>query len=107
MATDAFAIVETGGKQYRAAVGQLLDVEKLAVEPGQEVAFDQILLVSDDNGTRVGAPLVEGATVKAEVTEQGRGRKVTVFKMKRRKDYRRKQGHRQAFTRVRITAIEG
>ncbi len=107
MATDAFAIVETGGKQYRAAVGQLLDVEKLPVEPGQEVAFDQILLVSDDNGTRVGAPLVEGATVKAEVTEQGRGRKVTVFKMKRRKQYRRKQGHRQAFTRVRITAIEG
>lgn len=102
-----FAIVETGGKQYHAAVGDLLEIEKIAGEPGNVVDLDQVLLVSDDNGVRVGTPLVEGAKVKAEVTEHGRGRKIIVFKRKRRKNYRRKQGHRQSFTQVRITAIEG
>ena len=102
-----FAIVETGGKQYQASVGDLLEIEKIAGDPGNEVELDQVLLVSDENGVRVGTPLVEGAKVKAEVTEHGRGPKIIVFKMRRRKNYRRKQGHRQAFTQVRITAIEG
>ena len=102
-----FAIVETGGKQYQASVGDLLEIEKIAGDLGNEVELGKVLLVSDENGVRVGTPLVEGAIVKAEVTEHGRGPKITVFKMKRRKNYRRKQGHRQAFTQVRVTAIEG
>ena len=102
-----FAIVETGGKQYQAFIGDLLEIEKIAGDPGNEVELDQVLLVSDENGVRVGTPLVEGAKVKAEVTEHGRGPKIIVFKMKRRKNYRLKKGHRQAFTQVRITAIEG
>lgn len=102
-----FAIVQTGGKQYRAAVGDHLDIELLKAEPGQTVEFDQVLLVNDDNGTRVGAPLVDGAKVVAEVTKHDKARKIVVFKMKRRKNYRRKQGHRQAYTRVKITGIEG
>ena len=102
-----FAIVETGGKQYRTAVGESLEVEKLGIETGGEVAFDKVLLVSDEEGTRVGAPYVDGAVVKGQVESNHRGNKIIVFKMKRRKQYRRKQGHRQSLTRVRITAIEG
>jgi large subunit ribosomal protein L21 len=103
-----YAIVETGGKQYRAAVGDLLDVELLGKETGEEVVFDKVLLVRADDGTRVGQPYVEGAVVRAQVAAADvADKKVIVFKMKRRKDYRRKAGHRQHHTRVRVTAIEG
>lgn len=102
-----YAIVETGGKQYRAAVGEVLQVEKLGVDEGTEVTFDRVLLVTGEGGTRVGRPYVEGAVVKAEVTENDRAKKILIFKKRRRKNYARRQGHRQYYTRVRITAIEG
>ncbi len=102
-----YAIVETGGKQYRAAVGDEFKVEKLGIDAGGEVTFDRVLLVSGEAGTRVGKPYVEGAVVKAEVAENGLAKKIIVFKKRRRKGYTRKQGHRQHYTRVRITAIEG
>jgi len=102
-----FAIVETGGKQVRAAVGESVEVEKLGIDEGGDVSFDKILLVSGEDGTKVGAPYVDGAVVKGQVVSNHRGPKITVFKMKRRKQYRLKQGHRQSLTRVRITAIEG
>ena len=102
-----FAIVETGGKQYRAAVGDVLHVEKLNSNEGDSVLFDRVLMVSDDKGTRVGTPIVDGAVVKGTLKAQGKDDKIVVFKMKRRKDHRRKQGHRQLYSAVQITAIEG
>ena len=103
-----YAIVETGGKQYRAEVGETLQVELLGEETGAAVEFDKVLLVRDDGGTRVGTPYVDGAVVKAEVTAgDAKGKKITVFKMKRRKGYRLKRGHRQRYSEVRVTAIEG
>ena len=101
-----YAIVETGGKQYQAEVGQVLDVELLKGEQGDTVEFDQVLMVRDDNGTRVGTPVVEGARVKGEITGTVKGPKLVVFKMRRRKGYRNKTGHRQAYSQVKITAIE-
>ena len=101
-----YAIVETGGKQYQAEVGQVLDVELLKGEQGDTVEFDQVLMVRDDNGTRVGTPVVEGASVKGEITGTVKGPKIVVFKMRRRKGYRNKTGHRQAYSQVKITAIE-
>jgi large subunit ribosomal protein L21 len=100
-----FAIIRTGGKQYCVQPGDLLDVERLAAEQGQPVAFDNILLIDDDKETLVGTPLLENALVKGEVVEQHRDRKILVFKKKRRKQYRRTRGHRQALTKVRILAI--
>jgi large subunit ribosomal protein L21 len=102
-----FAIVETGGKQYRAAVGDVLEIEKLDQAEGDIVEFDRILMVSSEKGTRVGTPTVAGVVVKATLKAQTKGDKIIVFKMKRRKGYRRKQGHRQNYTQVTITAIEG
>ncbi len=102
-----FAIVETGGKQYRAEPGSVLEVESLGVAAGEKVTFDRVLLVNDDKGTRVGTPVVDGVTVKGEVTGETKGSKIIVFKMKRRKNYRRKAGHRQQYTCVKITAIKG
>lgn len=108
MDATTYAIVETGGKQYRAAVGDELEVELLGVEQGQTVEFDRVLLVRGGDAVRVGTPYVEGALVKGLVTNpDAKGRKITVFKMKRRKGYRLKRGHRQRHTRVRVTAIEG
>ena len=101
-----YAIVETGGKQYQASVGDVLEVERLDVEPGQTVEFDRVLLVRDDGGTQVGTPVVDGAIVKGEALGEAKANKVIVFKMKRRKGYRRKAGHRQLHARVKITAIE-
>lgn len=99
------AIIRTGGKQYRVRAGDILDVEKLGAEPGATVAFDEVLLVDDDKETLVGTPVVERALVRAEVIAQHRDQKIIVFKKKRRKQYRRTRGHRQALTRVRILAL--
>lgn len=100
-----FAIIATGGKQYRVVPGMSLAVERLALEPGATIEFDRVLLLADDEDVRVGNPTVDGATVRAHVLEQGRARKITVFKYKAKSNYRRKTGHRQALTRLRITEI--
>lgn len=97
-----YAIFITGGKQYRAAEGETIFVEKLEGEEGQEVVFDQVLLA----GNKVGTPLVEGAKVTGTIEKQGKGKKIIVFKMKAKKNYRKKQGHRQAYTKVVIKSIE-
>jgi large subunit ribosomal protein L21 len=101
-----YAVFQTGGKQFRAEPGTRLRVPSLDVEPGGSVTFDQILLAGDGAETvQVGTPTVEGATVKAEVLRHGRGDKVIVFKRKRRKGYRKKQGHRQGFTEIRVDEV--
>ena len=99
------AVVETGGKQYRVAVGDCVRVEKLSTAAGEIVELSRVLLLSDEGEIKAGTPLVEGASVKAEVLCHGRDKKIRVFKMKRRKKYRRTQGHRQAFTQIRVTEI--
>jgi len=99
-----FAVIKTGGKQYRVAADDLLKVEKIKGEPGEIVQFGEVLVVGGDTPT-LGAPVVAGASVAAEVIEQGRGPKVIAFKKRRRKNSRRKRGHRQEFTLVRITEI--
>ncbi len=101
-----YAVVATGGKQYKVQQGDVLRVEKLAGDVGSEVAFDQVLMFSDGENVQIGQPVVEGAVVKGHIIEQGRRKKVLVFKYKRRKRYRRKQGHRQPYTAVKIDAIE-
>ena len=101
-----YAIVRTGGKQYKVSEGDLLTVEKLGGEVGQAVAFEDVLLFSDGETVNVGQPVLENVSVKGEIVEQLRAKKVLVFKYKRRKRYRRKQGHRQQYTTVRIDAIE-
>ena len=102
-----YAVVKTGGKQVRVSPGQSIRVEKLAGDVGEAISFDEVLMVGGDGEARVGTPLVEGASVRGTIAEQGRGAKITVFKMKRRKGYRRKQGHRQDYTEVRVESIEG
>jgi large subunit ribosomal protein L21 len=99
-----YAIVRTGGKQYRVHEGDEIDVELLGIESG-EVAFDEVLFVSDGKTGRVGAPHVEGATVRGELLEQVKGPKVVVYKYKRRQNYQRKVGHRQKYSRVKITSV--
>ena len=100
-----YAVIKTGGKQYRVVQGERLKVEKLDVEVGGTVTLDQILMVSDGDKTTIGSPIVKGATVKATVVSHGRGDKVMIFKMRRRKHYRKTQGHRQSFTEIKIEAI--
>jgi large subunit ribosomal protein L21 len=100
-----YAIIQTGGKQYRVAPGDVLRVERLPGERGDEVVLDQVLLVNDGENVQVGQPLVQGATVRTQIVQQGKGKKVLVFKKKRRKNYRRKQGHRQLFTALQIGEI--
>ena len=100
-----YAIVKTGGKQYKVAAGDLLNVEKLEAEEGSAVTFDQVLMVGEGAEVKVGAPTVEGAAVEAKVIKNGKAKKIIVFKMKRKKNYRRKKGHRQPFTKVEITKI--
>jgi large subunit ribosomal protein L21 len=102
-----YAIIETGGRQVQAVPGEQVKVERLEASVGDTVRFDKVMLVNRDGKVELGRPFVEGATVTATVTEQGRGSKVLVFKMKRRKGYRRTRGHRQAFTAVRVDSIEG
>lgn len=100
-----FAIVESGGKQYRVSEGEMIDVERLAVAKGDTVTLDRVLMVADGDQVRVGKPLVEGARVQARVVDQGRGPKIIVFKYKPKIRYRVKSGHRQSFTRLRIEQI--
>ncbi len=100
-----YAVIKTGGKQYRVVQGERLKVEKLDVEVGGTVTLDQILMVSDGDKTTIGSPIIKGATVKATVVSHGRGDKVMIFKMRRRKHYRKTQGHRQSFTEIKIEAI--
>ncbi len=100
-----YAVVRTGGKQYRVAPGETIEVEKLEANPGDTVELDEVLLLSDERLVAVGRPLVQGAKVVAEVTQQARRRKVIIFKYRRRKRYRRKQGHRQPFTALQIKEI--
>jgi large subunit ribosomal protein L21 len=100
-----FAVIKTGGKQYRVAKDDRLTVEKLAAEAGETVTLDQVLMVGGDDGIKVGAPTVDGASVTAEVVEQTRGKKLIVFKKRRRKHYRRKNGHRQHQTVLKVTDI--
>ncbi|MDH3211515.1 MAG: 50S ribosomal protein L21 [Myxococcales bacterium] len=102
-----FAVVRTGGKQLRVAPGESVRVEKLAGEIGETVEFGEVLLVGGDGEARIGTPLVKGATVVGTITDQARGPKLTIFKMKRRTGYRRKAGHRQPYTEVRVDRIEG
>ena len=102
-----FAVIKTGGKQYRVAANDVITVATLAGEPGTAVTFDQVLMVTNDGSTQVGAPLIEGVTVAGEVVEHTRGEKVISFKKRRRQNSRRKRGHRQDYTVVRITDILG
>src|SRR5947207_9938674 len=98
-----FAIIETGGKQYKVTPGSAVSVETLPAEPGAAIEFDRVLLVGDEDNSVVGTPLVDGARVLGHVIEQGRSKKLVVFKYKSKSNYRRKTGHRQNVTRVRIT----
>ena len=100
-----YAVIETGGKQYRVSVGDTLSIEKLPLEPGSDVTFDRVLMVGGDGPARVGTPVVAGASVTAQVAEQYRAPKIIVFKYKPKKRYRRRTGHRQSLTRVAITGI--
>jgi large subunit ribosomal protein L21 len=100
-----YAIIQTGGKQYRVAPGDVLRVERLPGERGDEVILDQVLLVTDGEAVQVGQPLVANATVRTRIVRQGQGKKILVYKKKRRKNYRRKQGHRQLFTALQIGEI--
>ena len=100
-----YAVIETGGKQYKVSEGDVIFIEKLDVAEGEEVKFDKVLVVADGENVTVGTPAVEGATVTAKVEKQGKSKKIYVFKMKRKKNYRRKKGHRQPFTKVTIEKI--
>ena len=100
-----YAIIKSGGKQFRAVPGQTIKVPSLTAEPGEKVTFGDVLVTGGDDGITVGAPTVDGVSVTGEVVRHGKARKVIIFKWKRRKNYRRKQGHRQGFTEVRIGEI--
>jgi large subunit ribosomal protein L21 len=100
-----YAVIRTGGKQYRVAKDDLITVETVAGDPGAEVKLDQVLMIADAGESKVGAPLLAGASVTAEVVEQTRGDKILVFKKRRRHNYRRKKGHRQPLTVLKITGI--
>lgn len=101
-----YAIVETGGLQFRVEPGMKLNVPRLASDEGESVSLERVLLLEDGDDVQVGSPLVEGASVKAEVLEHGRGGKITVYKRKRRKGYERTRGHRQDYTRIEIKSID-
>jgi len=103
----SYAVIETGGKQYRVAVGQAIEVEKLNGDVGDEVTLERVLLVAGEGKTAIGTPVVEGASVKATIDAQHKADKVIVFKMKAKKRYRRLKGHRQQLTRLTITDIAG
>jgi large subunit ribosomal protein L21 len=102
-----YAVIKTGGKQYLVATGEKIKVEKIVAEVGQEITIDQVLAVGEGAEMRVGSPLVAGVTVTATVTAQGRLAKVRIFKMRRRKHYQKRQGHRQSFTEIEIGAVNG
>ena len=102
-----YAVIKTGGKQYRVAPGEKLKVEQIPAEVGAQIVLDQVLLVGDESNVRLGQPIVAGATVTATVLGHGRGDKVKIFKMRRRKHYQKHQGHRQGFTELKIDGIVG
>ncbi|RMF96502.1 MAG: 50S ribosomal protein L21 [Gammaproteobacteria bacterium] len=102
-----YAVFKTGGKQYRASAGDRLKVEKLDAAEGDSVAFDEVLLVGEGEAVTVGTPYVSGGKVEARVLAQGRGRKISVIKFRRRKNYHRNKGHRQAYTLIEVTGISG
>lgn len=101
-----YAVIETGGKQYRVQEGDIITIEKIKAEVGETVAFDKVLVLSDGNDVKVGTPYLDAA-VTGSVVEHGKGQKVIIFKYKAKKDYRKKQGHRQPYTLVEITSIDG
>ncbi|TSE33562.1 50S ribosomal protein L21 [Tepidimonas taiwanensis] len=100
-----YAVIKTGGKQYRVAAGEKIKVEQIAADVGQEIVIDQVLAVGNGADIRVGTPLVSGATVTAKVVSHGRGEKVRIFKLRRRKHYQKRQGHRQNYTELEIGSI--
>ncbi len=100
-----YAVIKTGGKQYRVAAGEKLKIEQIPADIGQEIEIDQVLAVGEGDQLKLGAPLVSGALVKVTVLAQGRHDKVRIFKMRRRKHYQKRQGHRQNYTEIRIDAI--
>jgi large subunit ribosomal protein L21 len=102
-----YAIIKTGGKQYRVSVGDTISVERLATEAGNDITLDEVLLIGGDGATKVGTPVVEGASVSARIDDHFRGEKLVIFKYKAKKRYRRRTGHRQEQTRLTITAING
>ncbi|MDO5290248.1 MAG: 50S ribosomal protein L21 [Pseudomonadota bacterium] len=102
-----YAVIKTGGKQYRVAAGEKIKVEQIAADVGQEITIDQVLAVGNGSDLVVGAPLVAGATVVAKVLAHGKHDKVRIFKLRRRKHYQKRQGHRQSFTELEIGAING
>ncbi len=100
-----YAVIKTGGKQYRVEQNDVVTVERLPGDRGESITFEEVLLVGDEADTKIGTPMLAGASVNGTIVEQGRHRKVIVFKFKRRKNYKRKKGHRQYYTRVRIDGI--
>ena len=100
-----YAVIKTGGKQYRVTAGEKLKVEQIPADIGQEIVLDQVLMIGGGESVKVGAPLVTGAKVTAKVVAHGRGEKIRIFKMRRRKHYQKHQGHRQNFTEIEISAI--
>jgi large subunit ribosomal protein L21 len=102
-----YAVIKTGGKQYKVAPGEKLKVEQIPADVGAQIVLDQVLLVGDGSNVRLGQPIVAGATVNATVLAHGRGDKVKIFKMRRRKHYQKHQGHRQGFTELKIDGIVG
>ena len=100
-----YAVIKTGGKQYRVASGEKLKIEQIPADIGSEIVLDQVLMVADGEAISVGTPLVNGATVTATVIAQGRGEKIRIFKMRRRKHYQKHQGHRQNYTQIHIDSI--
>ncbi|OGT30379.1 MAG: 50S ribosomal protein L21 [Gammaproteobacteria bacterium RIFCSPHIGHO2_12_FULL_35_23] len=101
-----YAIIKTGGKQYKVTAGQSLKIEKLALEPGSKVDFEEVLLVAKDDDIKVGTPFIKGIKVSAEVIEHGRAKKIKIIKLKRRKHHMKRQGHRQDYTAVKIINIK-
>jgi large subunit ribosomal protein L21 len=102
-----YAIIETGGKQYRVQEGDVLFVEKLAANEGDTIQLDKVLAISDNGKMSIGTPVLEGANVSATVVKNGKGPKIIIFKYKAKKDYRKKQGHRQPYTKIKIEKING
>lgn len=102
-----YAVIKTGGKQYRVATGEKIKVEQIAAEVGQEIVIDQVLAVGNGSDLKIGTPLVAGAAVTVTVVSHGRGEKVRIFKMRRRKHYQKRQGHRQNYTELQINTIAG
>jgi large subunit ribosomal protein L21 len=102
-----YAVIKTGGKQYRVASGAKLKIEQVAADVGSEIVIDEVLMIADGDNVALGTPLVAGASVKAKIVSHGRGDKVHIFKMRRRKHYRKSQGHRQNYTEIEILGIAG